>query len=106
MTATSDYYDILYSTPTYGCPELEPLPTFTGPVLICGENLSLGAAIMTPANLGYEPSHYCPACDIPLWMIWSFDDMPYASCPDCGEEASQIDYCRTCDRPSCRNTGH
>jgi hypothetical protein len=60
---------------------------------ICGENLSLGAALMStvPPRGGLEPSHGCRDCDIPLWLAWSFDNMPYVS------------YCPTCDTPACRN---
>jgi hypothetical protein len=72
---------------------------------ICGENLSLGAALMStvPPRGGLEPSHGCRDCDIPLWLAWSFDNMPYVSCPLCGEEAEAISYCPTCDTPACRN---
>jgi primosomal protein N' len=72
---------------------------------ICSENLILGVAIMSTASSGYEPSHGCRACGIPLWLVWSFDDMPFAACPHCGEEAEQIRYCPSCDRPGCRNPG-
>ncbi len=70
---------------------------------ICEENLILGVAIMSTACLGYEPSHGCRDCDLPLWLVWSFDDMPFAGCPLCGEEAEKISYCPTCDAPNCRN---
>ena len=102
MPDTLDYYDILYDTPDR-FPVLEPLPEFTGPVLICGENLLGGSAIMATAG-EVEPTHACEECNEPLWAL--DDPEVFASCPYCGEEASRISYCRTCDRPSCRNTGH
>ncbi|MGW5514281.1 hypothetical protein, partial [Nocardia africana] len=83
----------------------QPTPVLTGPVAICGENLLGGSAIMATAGPnGLEPSHACMACDVPLWAL--DDPEVFASCPHCGEEASRISYCRTCDRPSCHNTGH
>lgn len=75
-------------------------------LVICGENLALGVAVMSVAALGREPSHGCRSCDIPLWLVWAFDNMPFAACPFCNEEADEISYCRTCDGPNCRNTGH
>jgi Zn finger protein HypA/HybF involved in hydrogenase expression len=72
---------------------------------ICSENLLSGAAIMAvaPPPGVFEPTHGCRDCDAPLWQL---DDTPYAACPFCGEEAERITYCRTCDGPNCRNTGH
>jgi hypothetical protein len=83
----------------------QPVPVLDGPVAICGDNLLGGSAIMATAGPnGLEPSHYCPACDVPLWAL---DDREmFASCPHCGEEASSIPYCRTCDAAYCRNSGH
>lgn len=78
-------------------------PTATATTVICSENLLLGVAVMSVAELGNEPSHACRECDVPLWLMWSYDNTPFAARPFCGEEAEAIRYCSTCDAPGCRN---
>lgn len=77
---------------------------------ICASSLALGSALMSvaPPRGGLEPSHGCRACDLPLWLFWSYDDMPYAECPLCGEEAETVSYCPTCGASACRSyaSGH
>jgi hypothetical protein len=75
---------------------------------ICSEYLQPDVAVMSAAYLGYEPSHGCRECDVPLWQMWSSEKSewePYVACPFCGEEAETIRYCPSCDRPGCRNPG-
>ncbi|MGV9839113.1 hypothetical protein ACWDUL_33615 [Nocardia niigatensis] len=80
----------------------------TAPLVICQENVLPGAAMMAvaPPPGGLEPTHACRNCDIPLWLMWSWDNYPFAACPLCGEEIEQLYCCRTCDHTNCHNTGH